>query len=152
MTMIDYLYIGSLTALIWFLVNREARTLPAVILWPFVWLYLVGLLASCVNITRKTVPLPGLLHSIANEEYKLGRNDCSNKAAKYFYAVKAEGYDPTIIVYRTRSGKVHAVVQVGETYIDCTDATATLGRPRDIMYENKEEDFHRFGKEYEVSP
>jgi len=110
----------------------------------------VLLLSGCGKVVKKHVPLPDLLQSIADETYILHRNDCSNKCAKYFYAVKAAGYDPTIIVYRLTNGKIHTVVKVKETYIDCTNATSTMMRPKGIMHEVKEEDFYRFKDEYRV--
>ena len=110
---------------------------------------LLAIFSSC-KVVKKHVPLPELLHEIAEETYILNRNDCSNKCAKYFYAVKAKGYDPTIIVYRLTTGKVHTVVKVKETYIDCTNAKSTMMTPKGIMYRNKEEDFKKFGNEYEV--
>ena len=108
------------------------------------------LLAGCGKVEKKHIPLRELLYSISQETYILNRNDCSNKCAKYFYAVKAEGYDPTIIVHRLTTGKLHTVVKVGATYIDCTNATGTLMRPKGVEHEVKEEDFHKFNNEYEV--
>ncbi len=110
----------------------------------------VLLLAGCGDVVRKEVPLPEMLQEIAEETYILHRNDCSNKAAKYFLLIKEHGYDPTIIVYRLTNGKIHTVVKVGETYIDCTNATSTMMRPKGIMHEVKEEDFHKYASEYEV--
>ncbi len=113
-------------------------------------LILAILLSGCGKVLKKHTPLPDMLQSIAEETYILHRNDCSNKCAKYFLLVKEHGYDPTIIVYRLTNGKIHTVVKVKETYIDCTNATSTMMRPKGIMYEVKEEDFHKFKNEYEV--
>ncbi len=107
----------------------------------------VMLAIGCVNTVRKKVPLRGLFKSIAQERYVLGLNDCSNKSAKYFHAVKAIGYDPTIIVYREDNGVLHAVVNVDGTYIDCTKGKASLVRPSNITLELKEEDFGKFNSE-----
>ena len=76
-------------------------------------------------------------------------NDCSNKSAKYFYAVKDIGYDPTIIVYKTKVG-FHAVVNVNGTYVDCTNGVATLVKPSNIVLELKEEDLSKYNNEYKV--
>ena len=105
--------------------------------------------SGCSNVIRKHVPLPGLLHEIADEPYTLKVNDCTNKAAKYYYAVKAAGYDPVIIVYKVKGGK-HAVVKVGETYIDPTRARSNMMPPKNIVLRLKEEDFYKYGNEYEV--
>ena len=111
---------------------------------------IIILLSGCGDVVRKEVPLPDMLQSIAEETYILNRNDCSNKAAKYFLVVKEHGYDPTIIAYRLTNGKIHTVVKVEETYIDCTNATSTMMRPKGVMHEVKEGDFHRFRDEYRV--
>ena len=109
----------------------------------------VLLLAGCENIIRKHVPLYELLHEIADEPYILNDWDCTNKAAKYYYAVKAAGYDPVIILYKIKGGK-HAVVKVGETYIDPTSAKSNMLPPKNIVLRLKEEDFWKYGDEYRV--
>ena len=107
-------------------------------------------LVGCSGVAHKSVPLKDLVHSISKEKYEKRYNDCSNMSAKYFHAAKAIGYDPTIIVYITRVGELHAIVQIKDTYVDCTTGRSTLFKPSNIVLELKEEDLSKYNDEYKV--
>jgi len=65
-------------------------------------------------------PLPHVFNSIAEEDYVLGENDCSNMSAKYFWHLIAAGYDANIVIIPPLSGGEysHSVVYVNGLYCD----------------------------------
>gem|GEM_PF-5480302 len=74
-------------------------------------------------------PLADLFWSLNRQPNKLGKNDCSNKAGRYFRALREQGYAADIVVVsvppeRRRNTELHAVVKVGDQlYCDPTFGT-----------------------------
>lgn len=89
---------------------------------------------------QSRVPYPGLLSDIRQERYELGVNDCSNKAAKYVFALQALGYSDVKVINIARNGdmQAHSVVKIAsDLYVDPTNGAVT----RDI---------HQWGRVSEV--
>jgi len=79
--------------------------------------------------TAEPPPLEQVFWSLHRQPNRLGRNDCSNKAGRYFRALRECGYQADIVVVsvpreRRRNTELHAVVKVGnELYCDPTFGT-----------------------------
>lgn len=117
---------------------------------------LIMVLSGCNGLVSKNdIPLVDLFHSINDEPYILGINDCSNKSAKYWLALRAAGYDDAIIIGYMVIGEQmgHAVVYVGEKYIDVTNRCVNWNLPPNAIitvHISNERQLARYPSEFTV--
>lgn len=87
-----------------------------------------GLVGSTNN-NAKPPPLEDLFWTLNRQPNAIGENDCSNKAGRYFRALREKGYAADIVVVsipleRRRQVELHAVVKVENgVYCDPTFGT-----------------------------